>query len=224
MSVDSRTHALNLSASVMCAQLDELGLEVERLESAGIDSYHFDVMDGHFVPSLGFSTADVAAMRPHSKLPFHVHVMVENPLSFLDGMAEAGCDLYVFHVEATRYPRRMVDRVHDAGMKCGIAINPGTPLDYLNDGHGAEQVLVMGVEPGFAAQRFFEDTPERIGEVRKRVSPSTEIGLDGHVTAETSSASIRNGASLFVCGTSVLFRPGGYDANLRRLREALTRL
>src|SRR5450759_2305363 len=93
-SVNTWRHPLDLSAAVMCAQVDELGAEVERLESAGIDSYHFDVMDGHFVPSLGFSTEDVAAMRPHSKLPFHVHVMVENPLSFLDGMAEAGCDLY----------------------------------------------------------------------------------------------------------------------------------
>jgi ribulose-phosphate 3-epimerase len=224
VSPDSIAHALNLSGSVMCAHLDDLGAEIERLESAGIDSYHFDIMDGHFVPSLGFSTDTVAALRPHSKLPFHVHVMVENPLSFLDGMARAGCDLYVFHVEATRYPRRMVDRVHDAGMKCGIAVNPGTPLDYLDDGHGAEQVLVMGVEPGFAAQRFFDDTPQRIGEIRKRISPTIEIGLDGHVNVDTSSASMAQGASLFVCGTSVLFgRPGGYASNVRRLRSALTK-
>jgi ribulose-phosphate 3-epimerase len=150
--------------------------------------------------------------------------MVENPEAFLDAMARAGCDLYVFHLEATRYPRRMVDRVHDAGMKCGIAVSPGTPLDYLNEGHGAEQVLVMGVEPGFAAQRFFADTPQRIGEIRKRISPTVEVGLDGHVTADTSLASLAAGASLFVCGTSVLFaRPGGYASNLQRLRSALTK-
>jgi ribulose-phosphate 3-epimerase len=209
---------------MMCARLDQMAAEIGRLESAGIDSYHFDVMDGHFVPSLGFSSDAIGALRPHTKLPFHVHAMVENPEAFLDAMARAGCDLYVFHLEATRYPRRMVDRVHDAGMKCGIAVSPGTPLDYLNEGHGAEQVLVMGVEPGFAAQRFFADTPQRIGEIRKRISPTVEVGLDGHVTADTSLASLAAGASLFVCGTSVLFaRPGGYASNLQRLRSALTK-
>jgi ribulose-phosphate 3-epimerase len=222
--LDGLAHPLDLSASMMCARLDQMAVEVGRLESAGVDSYHFDVMDGHFVPSLGFSCDAIGALRPHTKLPFHVHAMVENPQAFLDGMARAGCDLYVFHVEATRYPRRMVDRVHDAGMKCGIAVSPGTPLDYLNEGHGAEQVLVMGVEPGFAAQRFFADTPQRIDEIRKRISPTVEVGLDGHVTADTSLASLAAGASLFVCGTSVLFaRPGGYASNVRRLRGALTK-
>ena len=220
--LETLAHPLNLSASMICARLDQMAAEIRRLESAGIDSYHFDVMDGHFVPSLGFSSDAIGALRPYTKLPFHVHAMVENPQGFLDGMARAGCDLYVFHLEATRYPRRMVDRVHDAGMKCGIAVSPGTPLDYLNEGHGAEQVLVMGVEPGFAAQSFFADTPQRIGEIRRRLLPSVEIGLDGHVNAETSSAAMAQGASVFVCGTSVLFRPGGYGANLRQLREVLT--
>jgi ribulose-phosphate 3-epimerase len=216
------THQLNLSASVMCAQMDELGLEIERLEAAGVDSFHFDVMDGHFVPNLGLSSDDVAAARLHSRLPFHVHAMVADPGAFVDVMADAGCDLYAFHVEAERYPRRMVDTVHARGMKCGLAINPGTPLDYLADGHGAEQVLVMGVEPGYARQRFFETTPDRIGEIRRRIDPSVEIGLDGHVDAETSSAAMAQGASVFVCGTSALFRPGGYAANLGQLRDVLT--
>jgi ribulose-phosphate 3-epimerase len=219
---DSQAGRLDLSASMMCARLDQLAAEITRLESAGIDSYHFDLMDGHFVPSLGFSTDAIAALRSHTRLPFHVHAMVETPDAYLDAMGNAGCDLYVFHLEATRYPRRMVDRVHDSGMKCGIAINPGTPLDYLDGGHGAEHVLVMGVEPGFAAQRFFAETPGRIAEIRKRIPPTTQVGLDGHVTADTSSAALAAGASLFVCGTSALFRrPGGYAANVRRLRGAL---
>lgn len=212
-----------VAPSLLSADFSRLGEEVDRVLDAGVRLIHFDVMDGHFVPSMGFSPDVIAALRPRSRLPFHVHLMVENPLSFLDDMAKAGCDIFVFHVEATRYPRRMVDQVRDAGMQCGIAVNPGTPLDHLADGHGAEQVLAMGVEPGFAGQGFFRDTPRRIGEMRRRIGTSVEIGLDGHVNAETSAASMAQGASLFICGTSALFgRPGGYEANVRQLRHALT--
>ncbi len=215
--------AVHLSASMMCSRLGSLTAEIRRLEHAGIDSFHFDVMDGHFVPNLGFSSDVLRSLRAATALPFHVHAMVDNPEAYLDQMAAAGCDTYVFHLEATRYPRRMVERVHAAGLKCGIAINPGTPLDYLGDGNGADLVLIMGVEPGFASQRWFLASPQRVGAVRDRVARETELGLDGHVDSETGPMAEKAGATLFVCGTSGLFQqPSGYATNVLRLRASLT--
>jgi ribulose-phosphate 3-epimerase len=215
---------VHLSASMMCARFDNMGAEIRHLTAAGIDSLHFDMMDGHFVPSLGFGIDAIRALRSRSELPLHGHAMVDCPEAFIDAMAAAGCNMYQFHVEATRFPRRMVTRVHDAGMHCGLVINPATPLDYLADGHGADLVLVMAVEPGFAAQSWIEDTPRRVAEIRKRVPNGVALGVDGHVNSATGLATAKAGANLFVCGTAALFgRGGGYAANLRHLRQALVR-
>lgn len=108
--------------------------------------------------------------------------MVDNPERCLGMMGRAGCDLFIFHLEFVRYLRRMVDRVHEAGMKCGVAINPSTPTHYIDVGHYVELVLVMGVEPGFASQPWFERTPLRVEEIRKRVATDTSVGVDGHRT------------------------------------------
>jgi ribulose-phosphate 3-epimerase len=196
------------SASLMCASLDRLGEEVAALEEAGIDSFHVDVMDGHFVPNLALTADVVGAIRPLTRLPIQVHLMVENPGAYVEGMAVAGCDELVFHLESTRYPRRLLATIRDAGMRAGVAINPATPVAALESVSDADLVQVMSVEPGFAGQEWMTSSPERVRAVRSLCAPPTSIVVDGHIDIRTAPLLAAAGATTFVCGTGSVFRDG----------------
>jgi len=216
----------DLSASMMCAKLGELSAEVGRLEQAGVDSFHFDVMDGHFVPNLALSPATIAALRPASKLRFVAHLMVEDPAAFIRPMALAGCDEFVFHIEASRYPRRIKNEIEDSGMVAGIAINPATSISALESVADLPSATIMTVEPGFAGQDFIATSPERVNKARMLFGDSALIAADGHINPTTARLLAAAGANGFVCGTKSLFQSDHevsvYAQALKALRAALS--
>lgn len=194
-----------LSASLMCARLAELGAEVDRLERAGVDSFHIDVMDGHFVPNLALSLSVVGAIRPLTSLPIHVHLMTELPERYVEAAAESGADVVFFHVEATSAPLRLASTIAKRGMAPGIALNPHTALPDLAELLELPHLLVMSVEPGFAGQPFVGSTPERIARLRRRIPADGVITVDGNVNEQTVPAMWIAGADNFVAGSSGLF-------------------
>jgi ribulose-phosphate 3-epimerase len=201
----------DLSASMMCADMRELGAETARLERSGIDSFHFDVMDGHFVPNLALSADIVAALRPLSKLKFVVHLMVDEPSAFIVPMAKAGCDELVFHIEATRRPQRLKAEIESLGMTAGIAISPATTISALESVKDIAALTIMTVEPGFAGQAFVTNSPERVERIRALLGPGPRICADGHIDLVTAPLLAAAGTNAFVCGTKSIFR-GAHEA------------
>ncbi|MET7970490.1 ribulose-phosphate 3-epimerase [Micromonospora sp. NPDC005305] len=217
--------AAELSASLMCARLDRLGEEVVALDRAGVDSFHIDVMDGHFVPNLALTADIVAAVRPLSRLPFQAHLMVEDPAAYLEPLAQAGCDVFIFHAEATPYPRRLMSQIAKHGMRAGVALNPATPVAVLESVADVPFVQIMSVEPGFAGQDWITTSPDRVRAARAICGPDASILVDGHIDRTTAPLLADAGADVFVCGTSSLFRGGhdtaAYASALSAMRECL---
>jgi ribulose-phosphate 3-epimerase len=210
----------HISASIMCADLTALGQEAKRLEDAGVDSIHVDIMDGHFVPNLTFGPGTVGALRRATRLPLHVHMMVSNPVRHVAAFAQAGADLFYFHIEAEPYPLRLASAINESGMNPGVAINPFTPLAALVD-LPLPNVLVMSVEPGFAGQPWIPHTAGRLHELRASLGSDVQIGVDGNVSEDNALLAYENGASLFVCGTSSVFAGDDYTAAVNQMRSRL---
>ena len=198
--------AVEISASLICARLLSLGTELAELESAGVDSIHLDLMDGHFVPNLGFSLDLVAAVCAGTSLPVDAHLMVERPQMYVGELAKAGIRRCFFHVEAAQ--SALAAEISDAGMVPGAAISPDTPVEVLA-GFEVPSVLVMSVRPGFAGQRWVPGTEGRVARARAISGESTVVGVDGNVHGEHARAAAASGATLFVAGTSSVFSRGG---------------
>lgn len=214
-------HDVHLSASIICGSLIALGTELDALERATVDSIHIDIMDGHFVPNLSFGPDMVKAIRAATSLPLHVHLMMTDPTWILPSLAEAGCDVCYFHLEAERYPYRMIDRILNLGMTPGIALNPATPVETV-EAVNPPYLLVMTVEPGFAGQRWLPQSIERVRRAHGLFGKGTVIGVDGNVSLKNAELSAAAGASLFVCGTSVLFvKNRGYVETVSSLRDVI---
>ena len=204
----------------MCCRLGELAAEVHALEAAGIDSLHVDIMDGHFVPNLTFGPDIVIALREATQLPLRAHMMVTNPEAYVGMMADAGVDSFYFHIEAEPYPLRLASLIEDAGMTPGVAVNPATGIDVVGV-LGIADVLVMAVEPGFAGQQWLPGTVSRLEAVCQMLRGLRSLGVDGNVSAERGVEAKAAGATLFVGGTSSLFRGGDYSEEVDAFRAAL---
>jgi ribulose-phosphate 3-epimerase len=190
---------------MMCANLAELGTELARLDQAGIDSFHFDIMDGHFVPNLALSPAILAGLRPLTKRPFVAHLMVSNPGAYVEALAGVGADACIFHVEACPYPRRMMRAIAESGMVPGVAISPATSVAALQSIADIAFVLVMTVEPGFAGADWIAGSPGRVRDIRQLCGSHTAIAVDGHVSLATAPVLRGEGADMFACGSSSIF-------------------
>ncbi len=212
-----------IAPSILSADFAKLGEEVRAIDEAGADWIHIDVMDGHFVPNLTIGPGVVKALRPHSKKPFDVHLMISPVDHFLDAFAEAGADIITVHPEAGPHLHRTVQRVKGLGKKAGVSLNPATPakaLDYVLE--ELDLVLVMSVNPGFGGQKFISSQLRKIEAIANRIAKAgldTTIEVDGGIDAETAPQAIAAGATALVAGTAA-FRggPDHYAANISALR------
>jgi ribulose-phosphate 3-epimerase len=213
----------HISASILNADFAALGADVRRAEAGGVDSIHLDVMDGHFVDNLTMGPVVVDALRNHSRLPYHSHLMISRPLRYVDAFATAGSDLIVAHVEADDDVEAVISAVRAAGKQVGLAINPGTPAEAVHPYlERIDLVLAMTVNPGFGGQSFIPAVLPKIRRIRDMIGDRPiDLEVDGGVTPDTAGKVVAAGANVLVAG-SALFRggPEAYAGNISALRQA----
>ena len=216
--------APHLSASILNADFALLGEEVERATAGGIDSIHLDVMDGHFVDNLTMGPVVVEAVRPHSALPFHSHLMISRPLAYAERFALAGSDVIVFHVEADDEPRAVIAEIERAGKRPGIALNPETPADAVVPWlDRVDLLLVMTVHPGWGGQAFLHEVLPKLQSLREEIDRrglELQIGVDGGVNLDTIGVAHENGGDVLVVGSALYSTAGDLAPTVAALRDA----
>ncbi len=216
--------APRIAPSILSADFARLGEEVRAMTEAGADYIHVDVMDGHFVPNLTIGPVVVKALRPHSELPFDVHLMIAPVDPYIPAFAEAGADIITVHAEAGPHLHRSLQLVKHHGKKAGVSLNPATSetaLDHLWE--EVDLVLVMSVNPGFGGQSFIASQLDKIARLRERIERegrAIDLEVDGGVNAETAPKILAAGADVLVAGTAAFAGgPAAYAGNIRRLRQ-----
>lgn len=212
--------AITIAPSILSADFAALGAEVAALESGGADWVHVDVMDGHFVPNLTIGPGVVAAISKRTSLPVDVHLMIEPVDPYIDAFADAGASIITVHVEACPHLDRTLDRIHQRGVKAGVALNPATPVEALRwVAHKIDLVLAMTVNPGFGGQKFLDHVVSKIAQIREVVGGHVCIEVDGGITPATARRVVAAGANALVAGSAV-FSSSDYANNIAALRQA----
>ena len=220
----SITRPYTLTASLICANMLELGEEIKQLERGGIDSIHFDVMDASFVPRYGLHPEMLAAMRSITNLPIHVHAMVEDIEPYIETFVKAGATTIMPHVESHRHLHRALKKIRDAGVMAGAAMNLATPLsvlDYVLD--DINVVMLMAINPGIVGHKLIPQALDKISDLKKKLGGrAIDIEIDGGVTPESAPEMVHRGATRLVCGSSTIFKNDNNIAvRIKNLREAI---
>lgn len=213
-----------ISPSLLAADFSRLGQELDSIKKGGAEMLHLDIMDGHFVPNISFGMPVIASLRPVSDLIFDVHIMISEPLKYIEELAGCGADIITFHLEAEGDAGATIDAIHALGKKAGVSIKPGTAaaevLPYMDK---ADLVLVMTVEPGFGGQKFRSDMMPKLKEIAEKAKELGRddllIQVDGGVSRDTIALCAANGANCFVAG-SAIFGKADYRGEIAALRAA----
>lgn len=215
----------HLSASIICSDLSNLVKDLKSLEAGGIDSIHFDVMDGVFVPRLGLPPEVLKTIKKNSKLPIYVHLMLNNPEDYLEIFKDAEADFFIVHVENLNHLHRTIYKIKELKCKVGVALNPATSLhslDYILD--DIDLVMLMAINPGIVGHKIIPNIYKKIEDLKNKLisHPKIKIKIDGGVSFESAPLMVNKGADILVCGTSTIFKENeSLKDNIKKLRKHL---
>ncbi len=212
---------IKISPSILAADFSDLKSEIKKIEAAGADMVHIDVMDGLFVPNISFGLPVIKAIRHCTNLLFDVHLMIKSPERYINDFKAAGADIITVHAEATDHLHRTLQSIKASGAKAGVALNPGTDpsaIKYVLS--ETDMVLVMTVNPGFGGQKFIGEMTKKVAEVRA-MAPGLDIEVDGGISSDNIDLVTRAGANVIVAGSAVFNAPCAKDEieNMRRRSE-----
>ena len=216
---------IKISPSILSADFTRLADQVSEAEEAGVDYIHVDVMDGHFVPNITVGPMIVKALRPVTKLPLDVHLMIKNPEIYIEDFSKAGSDIITVHQEATPHLHRTIQQIHDLGIRAGVSINPSTSVSVLDEIIcEVDLVLVMSVNPGFGGQSYIPSCTRKISKVREMLDncgSSADLEVDGGVNLDTVKEVVSAGANSFVAGSAIFNDKSSVAENVLALREKI---
>lgn len=212
---------VKIAPSILSADFSKLGKEVERIDKAGADWIHIDVMDGQFVPNITFGAPVVKSLRNKTDKCFDVHLMIDEPGRFIDDFVDAGADMITVHYEADKHIDRTIQLIKSKGIKAGVALNPGTPTCMIKDLISEiDMVLIMSVNPGFGGQKFIPYTIEKVREINKlkeQFNKNLIIEIDGGIVAANIKSVVEAGVNVAVAGSAV-FKEDRVEENIKELK------
>lgn len=213
---------IKISPSILAADFANLGQEARDMDAAGVEMLHIDIMDGHFVPNISFGAGVYGMIRKDFSRIFDVHLMISEPLRYIDDFVKAGADIITFHVECDSDIQATIDKIKSHGKKVGLVLKPKTPASALKPYlEQLDMVLVMTVEPGFGGQSFMYDMMPKVKEIREMITATgkdIDLEIDGGVNAETAKICVENGANVLVAGSYLFKQKGKYAEAVATLR------
>lgn len=213
-----------IAPSILSADFSKLGEEIKQVEKAGADLIHIDVMDGHFVPNLTFGPPVISSIRKVSRLPFDVHLMIENPERFIQDFVDAGSDIITIHCEAETHLHRAIESIKEKGCRAGVSLNPATPLCMIEEViEYIDLLMIMSVNPGFGGQKCIDAVIPKIEKAREMINtraPHVRLEVDGGIKLDNIRSFRDAGVDIYVAG-SAIFGSGDYGTTIGEMKKIL---